>query len=81
MRSRRGTRALLASLAVVAGGALGASSASASYHLTKISEVHFGGAGSFVELQMYADGQNLVGGHYIRTYSPGGAPAQTFQIP
>lgn len=50
-----------------------ASSANASYHLIKIRSIFRGPsnpAGAFIELQMYAPGQNFVGGHQIRIYTP-----------
>jgi hypothetical protein len=60
-----------------------APSASASYHLMKISEIGQGGGGGpdYVELQMYAGGQNFVGGHSITTYGPTGSPMSTFTFP
>jgi hypothetical protein len=60
--------ALAAALAVGGGFTL-ASSASADFHLTKIRQISGeGGASrdtSYVQLQMYAPGQNLVSGHQI----------------
>ena len=54
--------------------------ASAAFHLTKIREVHEGGAGAdYVELQMYASGQNFVSSHYLVTYA-GAAPFTTYQF-
>ncbi len=49
----------------------------------KISEVGQGGGGGpdYVELQMYADGQNLVGGKFIRTYDSDGMVQGTFEFP
>jgi hypothetical protein len=62
-----------------------AANAGAAYHLMKVSEVHQGtggaGLGDFVELQAYAAGQNLVTGHYVRTYDGGGGEIDTFQFP
>ncbi|HEX8104185.1 MAG TPA: hypothetical protein VF533_16320 [Solirubrobacteraceae bacterium] len=56
--------------------AAGAAPASASFHIMKISEVFAGAPGNpqaqFVELQMYAPGQNFVGGHSVRVYDAGG---------
>jgi len=72
----------LALSALVLTGVFAASS-QAAYHLMKIREVHEGGGASadYVELQMYADGQNFVSGHVIRTYDGGGNPFNTFAIP
>ena len=74
------------------GGALAAaavlpSGASAAFHLMKVSEVYPGTLAcpdcSFVELQMYAGGQNLVSGHSVRVYSMTGAvvPVATATFP
>src|SRR5215211_8499254 len=62
-----------------------ASSASASYHLNLIREVHQGtggsGTGDYVELQAIADGENQVAGKNIVTYDGGGNPFSTFTFP
>lgn len=57
--------------------------ASALFHEMKIREVHTGGAsgGSYVVLQMYNGGQNLVGGHDIVIYNASGSPVHTFTFP
>lgn len=50
-------------------------SAGAAFHLMKVSEVYVDGADpavAYVELQMYADGQHRVGGHFLSVYSQGG---------
>ena len=60
--------------------AVSASSAQAVYHLMKIREVHTGTSGYYVELQMYASGQNLVSGHSIRTYDGTGALLSTYNF-
>jgi hypothetical protein len=60
--------------------AFAAPSASASFHLMRIREVH-AGPGNYVELQMYAPGQNLVAGQHIRTYDNGGALLSDFTFP
>ncbi|HEX8688772.1 MAG TPA: hypothetical protein VF729_00855, partial [Solirubrobacterales bacterium] len=77
-----GRRWALASLllAAVAGLLLAAAPAQASFHFMKIREVHTGGAsgGSYVELQMWAGGQNFVSGHPIVVYNPNGTVAHTF---
>ena len=80
LRTRLAVPAFAAALVALAF----ASSASANYHLMKISEVHVGSGGGdvdFVELQMYTAGQNLVQTHYIRTYDNGGNELSTFQFP
>lgn len=61
--------------------ALFASSASATFHEVLIREVYPGSATSpgaeYVELQMWSAGQNLVGGHLVRTFGPGGNPLKS----
>jgi hypothetical protein len=56
--------------------------ASASFHLIKVSEVYPGSAADpdaqFIELQMYASGQNLVSGHTVTASGPGGDEGYTF---
>jgi hypothetical protein len=78
MAVRKGTALAL----VLLGLAIAASSAQASYHLMKIREVGQGGLGTadYVELQMYAAGQNFVGsnGAKIQTYNASGAVQSTF---
>jgi hypothetical protein len=82
---RRRVRAVR--IAVVTGFALAglafvAAPAQAVFHFMKIREIHDGGiAGDFVELQMYAGGQNLVGGHTIHTYNSTGDALTTFTFP
>ena len=74
-----------ASLALVWLLALAAAPASASFHFMKIREVFAGASGQpsaqFVELQMYASGQNLVGGKQIVVYDAAGAVINTFTFP
>jgi hypothetical protein len=64
---------------VVTGG-----SASAAFHLMKVSEVYPGtGAdpdSAFIELQMFSSGQNFVGGHEVTVYDAAGALAATVQM-
>ena len=62
---------------------LGASSASAAFHLIKIREVHEGGAtgADYVELQMYAAGQGSVSGHHVVSYDGAGNQFQSFTFP
>lgn len=68
-------------LALLAGCLLLAASAQASFHLMKIREVGHANPTDYVELQMYASGENFVGGHYLRTYDETGAELSTFQFP
>ena len=56
-------------------------SASASFHLIQISEVGNANPADYVELQMYAPGENFVAGHFIRAYDSAGAEQSTFQFP
>lgn len=53
-------------------------SASASFHLIKISEVGNANPSDYVELQMYSTGENFVQGHLIRTYDQTGAVLGTY---
>ena len=73
---------LTAATTLLVSGAF-AANAGAAYHEMRISEVHQGvaDAGDYVELQMINSGQNLVGGHYVRTYDGGGGEFSTFPIP
>jgi hypothetical protein len=73
----RGLRALLLAAAALAGTlALGAAPAAATFHLMQIREVYPGSAAApeaqYVELQMWASGQNLVEGHVLRSYDAAG---------
>jgi hypothetical protein len=56
--------------------ALGAAPASATFHLMQIREVYPGSTtapeAEYVELQMWASGQNLVEGHILRSYDAAG---------
>ncbi len=67
--------------AFVVAGLLGTGTAGASFHLMKIREVGNSNPADYVELQMYASGQNLVGGHFIRTYARNGDLDSTFEFP
>ncbi len=62
------------------GLALGAQPAAATFHEMSIREVYPGSiaepASDYVELQMWNSGQNLVGGHTLRTYSATGVEAK-----
>jgi hypothetical protein len=70
-------RILACALAVAAASALlTAPGALATFHLIKVREVYPGSAlapeAEYVELQMYAGGQNHVAGHKLRTYGASG---------
>jgi hypothetical protein len=73
----RGRGALLALAGALVVLALAAAQASATFHLVKIREIYPGSSASpdaeYVELQMYAPGQNLVGGHSIDFLDAAGA--------
>ena len=77
---RRGIAVVL----TLVGLAVLAPTAQGSYHLMKISEVYPGSSGgaddAFVELQMYAAGQNFVSGKRLSFYDPTGSnnPTSTF---
>jgi len=83
MKSARRLAYSLACAAAALG--LAASPAAATFHLMEIREVYPGSAASpgaeYVELQMYAAGQNLVGGHFLRTYGPTGSVLATDTFP
>jgi len=72
--------ALLAALTYM-GLTLGVPAASATFHRMLIREVYPGTTSEpgaeYVELQMWNAGQNLVGGHTLRTYDSGGTPTAT----
>jgi hypothetical protein len=79
--SRLIKRGLLATVACLACG-LFAAPAQASFHLTQIREYFTGNFGaafndSYVELQAYAPGQNLVGGHTLTVYDHNGTATPT----
>jgi hypothetical protein len=73
-------RVMIASALALAGVVLAAPSANAAFHLMKISEVHTGPPGNFVELQMFAAGQNFVFGHSITTYDNFGNPLSNYMF-
>ncbi len=55
-----------------------APSAQATFHLIKVREVHPGGSDdSYVELQMFAAGQSLLGGHSLTLYDSSGGLVHT----
>jgi hypothetical protein len=74
---RRGTSARLAITAAALLALLAPSAAQATFHLMQVREVYPGSAlepeAEYVELQMYAGGQNHVKGHKLRTYDASGA--------
>lgn len=74
MRSRLLAPVVLASFASL----LLAAAASASFHLIKVREVYpSAGNDGYVVLQMYAPGQELVGGHSLTSYNASGALLDT----
>jgi hypothetical protein len=81
--ARLGRFALPVLVALLAVLAL-APAARATFHLMSIREVYAGSAAapqsSYVELQMYAAGQNHVGGHGVTLYTAGGSPIGTFSF-
>lgn len=82
-RRFRTTRIGFSVVLMLAGLAFAAAPAQAIFHFMKIREVHEGGGASadYVELQMYAGGQNFVSGHYLVAYDGGGnqfGPAYQF---
>jgi hypothetical protein len=60
-----------------------ASPAQATFHEMSIREVYPGGAdnASYVELQMWAGGQEFVGGHHLIAYNPDGSVNEDFTFP
>jgi len=77
MRAKSMSRVVVALLLAVA-----AFSAQASFHLMKVVEVFPGTAASpsaqYVVIQMYASGENLVGGHAITVFDSAGTLVGTF---
>ncbi len=65
--------------------AVGAPAASATFHLMQIREVYPGSVANpgaeYVELQMWAEDQNHVAGHVLRTYNAAGGPTGAFAFP
>lgn len=65
--------------------ALPAAPALATFHLIEIREVFPGSKANpnaqYVELQMRSGGQNLVGGHFVRTFDAAAAPVATSTFP
>jgi hypothetical protein len=78
----RARRALCLALALSAATlAIGTAPAAATFHLMQVREVYPGSAAApeaeYVELQMWASGQNHVGGHVLRSYDATGAVTGT----
>jgi hypothetical protein len=81
---RRTTTTFAALLGLVAAAMMvAAGSASASFHEMKIRSIFRGPSpmGAFVELQMYAAGQNFVGGHALKIYNHDASSSTTFSFP
>jgi hypothetical protein len=81
---RRRTRTFVALLGtVMVAMSVAAASAGASYHLIKIRSIFRGPSptGAFIELQMYADGQNLVAGHSLQVCPPAASICSSFVLP
>jgi hypothetical protein len=82
----RATRIALASAALaLAASALGAGTAAATFHDVVVREIYPGSAISpgseYVELQMYASGQQFVGGHAVSFYDGAGAHIGAAKFP
>ena len=71
-------RAITLTLLLLVTG-VAAQSASASFHLTKISEIR-AGSSPFIEIEMYAPGQNFFGGHAATTYASDGSVLDTVPL-
>ena len=78
---RRARSASLAAFVAALLALLTAPAAQATFHLIQVREVYPGSAlepeAEYVELQMYAGGQNHVKGHKLRTYDASGAVTGT----
>ena len=69
---RKATTSVAVVAAVMAALLVGASGASASFHLMNIRQVYGGGgnpANDYVELQMRSTGENFTGGHPVQVYN------------
>jgi hypothetical protein len=72
------SRLRIALLSVIAVFLFAAPSAQATFHLIKVREVHPGQSDdSYVELQMFAGGQSMLGGHSLTLYGPSGSLVHT----
>lgn len=80
-----GRRFVVVAIAAMVGGLTVAPAAQASFHEISIREVYPGSVAQpdsdYVELQMYASGQNLVGGYGVTVYGANGSVAGTFTFP
>jgi len=77
-----GCRFFAAVIAVLAGALIAPPVASATFHLMKVREVYPGPSNdSYVVLQMYASGQQFVGGHSITVHDAAGDTTATFTFP
>jgi hypothetical protein len=65
----------------LAGLLLSAAPASATFHLMRVREVYPAAGASYVELQMLAAGEDLVGGHHLVSYNANGTVADDFTLP
>lgn len=78
-------RLTTSALAALAAALVWAPSAQATFHEMSIREVYPGSAAhpssGYIELQMYASGQNLVGGHAMTVYNAAGTATGTFTFP
>jgi hypothetical protein len=78
-------RRITASLAAAVALGLLAAPAQASFHIVQVREVYPGSIANpdaeYVELQMWRSGQNLVGGHFVRSYDAGGKVVATSSFP
>jgi hypothetical protein len=77
-----GRRLVMTALAALAAALVWASTAQATFHLMSIREVYPGSTAhsdsGYVELQMYASGQDLVSGHALTVYNAAGSVSGTF---
>jgi hypothetical protein len=75
-------RLVISALAALAAALVWAPTAQATFHLMSIREVYPGSTthpnSGFVELQMYASGQDLVSGHALTVYDAAGSVSGTF---
>jgi hypothetical protein len=84
MRTGRKRGLILSSVAAMAASCVLAGAAQADHHLIQIREVHRGttASGDYVELQMFADGQNVaLNTHYLAILTPDGMAAYDSPLP
>jgi hypothetical protein len=62
---------------------VGTTSASATFHIMQIRSIYRGAtpSGAFIELQMWGDGQNLVGGHSLKFFDAPGTATTSLTLP